>query len=171
MTTQGPTSAQNWKGRRTPEGHEVQVPSGNVALCRRPGLDTFMKLGMIPNSLLGIIQVNIQKAQTGEAPSNDDIGAQMAKLVEDPTKLVDVLDFADRVVCFICIAPKVQMPPEEGVERDLDVLYADEVDMEDKMFLFQWAVGGTESVETFRAETGPSLGTAHNSQNVVDATQ
>lgn len=158
-----PTAAANWKGRRSGQAHSVTVPSGNVALCNRPGLDSFLRLGLIPNSLMGIVQRSIQEAQKGKEVTAKKMQDEMNKLMEDPTKLADVLDFADKVVCFICVSPKVLMPPPEGEARDENVLYADEVDMDDKMFLFQWAVGGTESVDTFREESGANVGASQHS--------
>lgn len=37
-------------------------------------------------------------------------------------------------------------------ERDEETLYADEVDLEDRMFILQWAVGGIKAPEQFRKE-------------------
>jgi hypothetical protein len=36
--------------------------------------------------------------------------------------------------------------------RDPSLLYVDEVDLEDKMFILQYALGGTRSLERFRRE-------------------
>jgi len=168
--TNTPTSATEWKGRKAAGTHPLPLPSGNTALCRRPGIDTFMKMGLIPNSLMSIIQSSIQKAQLGRAPTPEEMAKEMAKLAEDTTKLGDVDYLADKVLCFVCVQPKIELPPDNDADRDESILYADEVDMEDKMYVFQWAVGGTESLESFREESGQGVGSALDSENVVDAT-
>lgn len=39
-------------------------------------------------------------------------------------------------------------------------IYTDEVDQDDKTFIFQWAVGGTADLETFRREQAATLASA-----------
>jgi hypothetical protein len=56
----------------------------------------------------------------------------------------------DHVVCHVVLAPLVLPIPEAGTERDDDVLYVDEIDMDDKMFIFGYATSGAKDLETFR---------------------
>ena len=51
-------------------------------------------------------------------------------------------------------------------ERDPDQLYADEVDMEDKNFVFQFAVGGTADVKRFRGEQSQRVANLSNGQAI-----
>jgi hypothetical protein len=168
---QTPTPASSWRGKQSSGNHPVEVPSGNVALCRRPGIQVFMQVGIIPNSLMSVISSMIGKAQNGQDVGPVEVDQAMEKLLDDPTKLKDIFELVDAVTCFICVQPEVKRAPAEGEARDPDALYVDEVVLEDKMFLFQWAVGGTESLESFRAGLGQGVDALSAQQNVADATQ
>jgi len=76
----------------------------------------------------------------------------------------------DQIVVELAVNPQVHPLPthdEDGdeledddavqAEKDDDLLYVDEIEDEDKMFLFQWCTGGTEDVATFRSEAQASL--------------
>lgn len=155
-----PTSASTWK-KKTVGGTLITVPSGNTALVRRPGMQAFIKEGVIPNSLMPLIQESMAR---GSAPTSEDLSGWM----DDPEKLRTIIQLADAVTVSCCIDPEVfEVPMEtvmkEGVphiqpvpfgdeRRDPNLLYVDEVDFEDKMFLMNVAVGGTADLEKFRQE-------------------
>lgn len=46
---------------------------------------------------------------------------------------------------------------EQGNPLDVDWIYADQIDLEDKFFLFSWAQGGTSDIEKFRAEQASNV--------------
>ena len=48
------------------------------------------------------------------------------------------------------VEPKVHPAPEDEADRDDDLLYPDDIEDMDKMFVFQWVSGGTTDLETFR---------------------
>lgn len=146
------TSISEWK--KASEGSPLRVPSGKTAIVRNPGMQVFLSQGMIPNSLLGPIQAALSN---GKRPDLKEIE------VNDQT-LNDMLNLADAVVIYCVMEPKVTsnkdatgaILPLEA--RDSDKLYVDEIDVEDKMFIFQFAVGGTRDIEQFRKESAQSLG-------------
>lgn len=152
----GPTSASEWK-KKTTLGTLVTVPSGNEVRVRTPGMQVFLTQGVIPNGLMPIIQ---DAMKAGEAPSDE----AMNSMADDPEKLQEVLELADAVALFCFIEPKLERPPTEKIDgkeviiplgderRDEEVLYVDEVDLNDKLFIFQFAVGGTAKLEQFRQE-------------------
>lgn len=150
-TSDSPTSASSWK-KKTVGGTLFTVPSGNTALIRTPGMQAFIKQGIIPNALMPFIQEAMKK---GEKPSDVDV----SQLLDDPTRLNQIMDLADAVTVNCCIDPKVEAIPLDEDEnqipigdsrRDDDTLYVDEVDFEDKMYIFNLAVGGTSDLEKFR---------------------
>lgn len=162
----GPTtvsSKESWKaGRR---GTPVEVPSGNTCLVQNPGMQVFMEQGFIPNSLLAIVQ---ESMETGNAPNltTEDL---------DMEKMKDMLTFMDAVVCFCVLEPKVLPVPkyDDGTlqplhERDEDQLYVDEVDMEDKSFIFQLAMGGTRDLERFRQEQAAAMASLSAGEELED---
>ena len=175
------TKASQWKGARPTGNNEVTLPSGNVALVRQLLPEAFLNSGVIPDSLSSMVTTAI-KSKKGLPPDTT------AKLAKDPKQLRAALEMMDRVLCYVVIDPKVEMPPTcriapngepcesyvdipehndpenpkyhefvEG-ERDKDVLYADAVDTNDKMFIFNYSVGGTKDVAGFRGELAGNVG-------------
>jgi hypothetical protein len=163
-----PTPADQWQGAIQVEGTDLPLPSGNVARVRQIAPAAFLASGMIPNPLLSIIRKSIQE-KSGMSPK------AMKAITEDNSLLVSALELFDRVLAHVMVQPQVKMPPpcrvcgeyankpqhDSGVkgyhqynegDREAGVLYADVVQMEDKMFIFQWCVGGTKDLESFRAE-------------------
>jgi hypothetical protein len=124
-------------------------------------MQVFMSEGVIPNGLMPIIQ---EAMKAGEAPDPEVI----APMMEDPAKLQEILDLADSVAMYCFIEPKLHPLPydpedldEQGApkfippgddRRNDNLLYIDEVDLNDKLFIFQFAVGGTARLEQFRQE-------------------
>jgi hypothetical protein len=145
------TSASTWKSK-TARGTLITVPSGNTAIVRAPGMQAFLKEGVIPNGLMAIVQESMIGVKK---PSE----VEMSSILSDPTKFQELLDLADSVTVACCVDPKVSPAPVghdgkvlsvDDPERDEDVLYVDEVDFNDKMFIFNFAVGGTADLEQFR---------------------
>jgi hypothetical protein len=54
-------------------------------------------------------------------------------------------------------------------DRDADTMYADEVDFNDKVFIFNFAVGGTRDLERFRSEHGEFVAGVESSASVQPA--
>lgn len=175
------TKASQWKGARPTGNNEVTLPSGNVALVRQLQPEAFLTSGVIPDVLSAMVTTAI-KSKKGLPPD------AINKVAEDPKQLRAALEMIDKVLCYVVIEPKVEMPPTcrlapngepcesyvdipehidpsnpkfhefvEG-ERDQDVLYADAVDTQDKMFIFNYAVGGTKDVAGFREQLAGNVG-------------
>lgn len=156
------TSAQDWKSSNA---HEVEVPSGNVALVRRKGMQAFLKKGMIPNSLMPIVQKAIKSGDFDMKEGLENLDEKM---------LQDIMDMYDTVVVECVVQPKVTAVPtdDEGNalpydQREEGLLYVDEVDFEDKVFLFQWVVGGTKDLEQFRQQQSAAVDNVLASKGVV----
>lgn len=143
-----------WK--QATEAITVDVPSGNTCRALKQGMQAFVKAGVVPNSLLPVV---LQSIKSGNTPDFD-------KIEKDPQKVMDAVRLMDSVCVHIMVEPRVlPCPPQEDVksefydpdfERDEDALYVDQVDITDKVFLFQWACGGTSDLERFR-EQGDEL--------------
>ena len=143
-TTPKPTTAQAWK--KQAQGVPLEVPSGNTALVRNVGMQVFLQKGLVPNSLMPIVR---------QAMSGKDVDLKVEEITEG--QLADMLALFDAVVVHCVVEPKVMPTPAEGEERADDVLYVDEVDFDDKQFIFQWVVGGTRDLEQFRKEQAASV--------------
>lgn len=144
-------------------GGVMELPSGLIVKTRNPGgLRAFMASGVIPNSLMTIIQKGISSGKGLEAEEimpNGEIDSQM---------MADMTVLLDHIAMKTIVEPKIYATltdndlaqwnarnPEnlyedvEDLRRD-DHLYVDELPEDDKQFLFQWISGGTRDLETFR---------------------
>lgn len=159
------TGKKQWQKQR---GEELELPSGNVALVRRPGPAALLRKGVLPDAMSEMISEMISK---GQGLSNQ----QSADLAKDPEMLGGMIIAMDKVLCAVVLAPHVlyhvgKKDPVTGAwqpvydndptaveipydERDEDALYADDVDFEDKSFIFNYAVGGTRDIARFREES------------------
>lgn len=156
MSTTNVTSSTGWKKKS--KGEEVVVPSGNTALVKRVSIDVFLRKGVLPNSFMPIIENALKE---GKAPEIGDVASSL-----DIDKIEEIMGMYDAVLLHIVIEPHVLPvpPPEEA--RDPDGLYVDDVDLEDKVFLFNWAVGGTADVEAFRKEQAANLAIVRSSEDM-----
>ena len=167
------TSAKTWKKNSGAVAHDVEMPSGNVARVKIPGLPTLMAQGLIADSLMPMVNKAIEQGKSGKAKkASKTTDQEIAQLMQDPRKFEDMMDTFDKVTVACVVEPKVvyykytednapepdlvdQVIPED--ERDDEILYSDEVDMDDKSFLFNLVSGGTRDLETFRRQQSQSL--------------
>lgn len=167
------TTAGSWREKNN-QNSELKLPSGNVCLVRRAmGLQAFLRDGQIPNGLLELVEKHQSK---GQPPSKQDPGLQAEELLKDPKNLKSIIDLCDNVCIQVVIEPQVHAVPKDdsGTEIPLvhretseDFIWVDEVDFEDKMFIFQWAVGGTADWTQFRGELAEHVGNLPGGQNMV----
>lgn len=162
------TSATDWKsGRKGQTGtYAVALPSGNTARLRRADLQTFISLGIIPNSMLKIVQKQIERSRKGKPQNEEKVSQEFEAMIEDPQKLADVIMLADNITVYVVVEPKVLPVPDDEEDRDAEALYIDEVDMGDKMFIFNWAMGGSPDAETFLDEPTKDVGSVSAGENV-----
>jgi hypothetical protein len=155
MSGSNVTSAQQWKKGAKSQGAEVKLPSGNTALLRRVDPQDLIASGSLPNALMPIVQKAMERAKgkprTDEEEAKEDEQLQQ-ELAQDPAALAQMMQLFDTVTLACVVEPTVQPTPANGAERDPELLYVDEVDFEDKMFITQYAMEGTADVEQFRGE-------------------
>lgn len=143
-------------------GGLIELPSGFVMKFKNPGgMSVFMKAGLIPNSLMGVIQKSIDSGKDpdmSEIVKDGQVDMEMAN---------DMIEMMRNLFIQAAVDPQVHPIPEDESDRDDDLLYVDEVDEEDVMFIFQWLTGGTTNVAQFRRERdtdmaslrgGPAMG-------------
>lgn len=155
-TAKKPTSAKAWKQA---SAEPIELPSGNYMRVRRIGMQTLMATGKMPNALMNIVRSAVDKG-TGMD------GVDMADVVGDEKQLAEMMKFMDDLCCMVSVDPKVHPIPKNEADRDDETLYADEVDMDDKSFLFQLVTGGTTDLEQFRAATDANVAAVSGLQNV-----
>jgi hypothetical protein len=155
---------------------DLPVPSGAICQVRRPGIAGLIKAGILDSldALTGIVQTDhVERVKEGKDP--EVTREQMKALSQDKEGLLRALDLTDRVVEYVVLQPNVFRPivrnPDsspklmDGKETDLQdgqrvqgTIYTDSIGLEDKMYIFQFVVGGVTDLETFRSEFAETLG-------------
>jgi hypothetical protein len=138
------------------------MPSGNYMRIKKVGLQALIKTGTMPNALMGIAQKAVEKGSKVDGVSDE----EMLSLLQDPKKVEQIGTFMDKVVMMCAQEPQVHPLPDQGVERDEEMLYIDEVEDEDKMFIFQVVTGGTTDVAAFREEHGATMAAIRGREDV-----
>lgn len=158
------SNVQAFKKRK--EGVLLDLPSGLTVQAKKVELQTFIRQGNIPNPLMNIVSEALEKGKKADVPKM--MGVEDGEISLDMVN--DMYEMVNAVVVSSIVVPKVHsIPSKDDVEvwntknpdgqvndseelRDDDLLYVDEVDDEDKMFIFQWASGGTADIARFREE-------------------
>lgn len=160
-----PTTAQEWKKAAA---EPVEMPSGNYMVLRKIGMQTLMATGKMPNNLMKIVRGAVDK---GTGMDNVDMG----EIIEDEKQLLEMMSFMDDLICMVSVNPKVHPVPEDEADRLDTMLYTDEVDAEDKSYVFAYVTGGTTSLEQFRETASANVATLSGRQDLelpaVGATQ
>jgi hypothetical protein len=154
------TEAKDWKksGKTAPE--DLPLPSGNVALVRRPGMQAFLTEGLIPNSLIAPMMASLEEKDPSK--QNDALKTIADEMLTNAEGINDMLSLVDAVTVACVVKPKVLAAPEDEEDRDPELLYVDEVDLDDKMFIFNFASGGTRDIERFRAGSATAVADLEN---------
>lgn len=163
---ESPTSVQDWKKGKA--GEDLRLPSGNVCRVRRVGMREWVREDIIPDSLKPIVDAAISKGQNINP-------AKLKAYQTDVSKLGEMMELMDRVVALVVSKPVLiyhqqredgewKLIPEE--DRDPEQLYTDEIDDEDKIFIFNFAAGGVRDLERFRQQLGSSVGAVRRGEDV-----
>jgi hypothetical protein len=145
---------------------DVTVPSGQTCLVRRPGMEGLMKAGILHNvdSLSQIVNEKHLKRVDGKATQEIDMGS----LMQDSSGMDEVMLVVDKVICHCVVKPEVHRTPNDVTSRRPGVVYANMVDLVDKMFLFNFVVGGTRDLERFRGGLDSVVGSMEDGEGVHD---
>lgn len=173
-----PTPASQWAGKIDVVGTDVPLPSGNVARVRQVSPSAFLSSGIIPDPLMSIVRKAIA-TKRGMRPKQVQEIADDPKLLASTLQLFDEMLAYVMVEPKVSMPPACDFgadengngacgeyantevhenPTERGHHaysegaREEGVLYADQVILDDKMFIFNWCVGGTRDLEKFRSE-------------------
>lgn len=158
-----------------PKLQDLEVPSGQMCQVKPPGVEQLINAGVLENvdTLTSLIDKKHIKRVQGKTPTkkNDALtlpdGSELDKesLLQDKDNLIKVFGLVDKVTIAMVVQPQVLPVPEDPKLRvPLDELakhgqvYTDQIDMMDKMYIFQYAVGGGTDLEQFRQQFASSVG-------------
>ena len=158
----------------TPEGaeEELVLPSGQTCRARRMTIEGVITTGLLDevDSLTSIVDQHTRKVKGGNrvpdgTPVIDDA------LLKDTEALGSILTVVDSLVPHIVVSPVVhphwteQVVGKTKVRRKIAQadrvpgrIYTDMIQLDDKMHLFDWALGGLAAFSSFRGEPGSDVG-------------
>lgn len=148
------TSAAQWAGAR---GVVLLLPTGNKCRVRRSGFEGLIAAGQIPNTLLPLVQ----EALAGGPGKRADENALLSRMLADPKGLKDLFEMYENVCLFTVLEPRVLPVPRDGNGQpvpihdrptDVEGVWVDMVDMQEKAAIFNYATTGTGELEPFRPE-------------------
>lgn len=143
--------------------HELELPSGEMVLVRRPGVEGLISAGVLHNldSLSALVDEKHLKRVQGK-PEVD-----VKSLLSDEKNLQNLFHTVDRVCCHCVMEPQVLMTPNDPTSRTQgEHVYADQIPLEDKLYILDYAVGGSADLERFRRETSMAMGSVDDEQEV-----
>jgi len=134
-------------------GEDLTVPSGQLCKVRRPGPTALINEGVLHSmdQLTAIVDAYVTEVE-GKPKVNVD------SLMKQPSKIIEMIHIVDKVVCATVIEPKVHMTPNDSTSRQNGVIYTDMIDIEDRFFIFQFVMGGSNDLKRFREESEELVG-------------
>lgn len=156
---------------------DLTVPSGALCQVKRPGPMGLIQAGILDRlDVLGsLVQTEHVDRVSGQKSEEDEKAKQtrmVQELMQDKEKLLAATDLIDKVICFVVTEPKINpVPASPARERDPEKVYVDSVDFEDKEFIFQFVMGGTADLATFREERQKIVGDVESLKAVQDSTE
>lgn len=148
----------------------VMLPSGVVAGLRRLGPTVILSSGSIPDSLMSIVQEALKKGGNSKEAEE-----KLEKdLASDPSKIAEMVNSIDEIMPKVFAEPPVLLhrrrvdagdgtsaPLWEDIpdeQRDPEQVYTDELELQDKLFVFKYVMGGGSELETFRQQPAAGVG-------------
>lgn len=159
----------------------LEVPSGQKCLVKRPDIAKLAVGGLLDKmdvftSLVDQKHVSKKAAGGKNSKKSSDMQSSMAmaRLAKNPEQLAEVIRAMDQVVMSCVVAPEIHSVIDDaGVEipdseRDDELIYVDSVDLNDRIFIMNWAFGGSKDLARFRRELQQSV---DDLENVTDVSE
>ena len=141
---------------------DLQCPSGQLCLVRKLQPMDLVAGNLLSSSdlLAETVAAKIAEANAGpqdhKKPKDEQSKADAQKIVDAITNAVsqpEQLDsMVDTVVCKAVVEPRIEMVPKDFNDRVPGTIYCDAVTFADKMFIFNWAMGGLDNLKGFRGQ-------------------
>lgn len=159
---------------RTAEGEPetMTLPSGQVVKARKIGLQKLIEAGVMSeaDSLTQLI---------GTKHFNEKPAEVMQMALANPKAFGSLVMMIDRALPIIVVEPDVRLHVkirESGetvlipVEhRESGMVYTDQIDLQDKIFLLNYAVGDLQQLAPFRGQAGDDVATVADGSDVPRA--
>lgn len=166
----------------TPEGaeEELTLPSGQTCRARRMSIEGVIQTGLLDevDSLTATVDQYTRKVKGGKGVPDGTVVVS-DDLVKDVDALGKIMTMVDSLVPHIVVSPPVlahwteqtvgktkvrkKIKPEDrqptwNPKTKTGVIYTDMIGLDDKMHLFDWALGGLEAFSSFRDGSSGNVG-------------
>lgn len=158
---------------------DLEVPSGQLCQVKKPNPRQLIAMKILDSfdQLSNLVDSKVKRVKgTPKPPSLNEADVQ-AVFSRNPEKIVELLETCDKVTEYMVVQPNVRRPVKlvDGQEVELSLeereegtVYTDQIDDIDKMFIFQYSVGGSADLATFREQIGQSTDSLANGKDVQD---
>ena len=170
------TTASEWKRG---QGRPCRVRSGNIALVRPFDPAVFLSSGRVPNLLLPMLEDMLKHHEGGKRIE-----------VDSMARVEAAMDLIDAVVVEYTAEPQVHPVPSGCMQcqrtlvehdeqdhdfvptpRDPDKLYVDQIDMDDKIDVYEFALSEAAPLIPFPEEPERSVDAVQRGEGTVDTTE
>jgi len=174
-----------WKKKQ--DGTVLELPSGEACRAKRVGMKAFLRAGVVPDYLAATVGKMIEERQSfapGDLKNlaSDPMAVLKTDELMDRALCMTVIEpnvvmppgcahqYSDEHQCgkWLNYNDKDIHNHESGLfdheyvepQRSNEILYADEVELPDKLFIFNWSVGGGTDLVEFRKQLTELVATA-----------
>jgi len=144
---------------------DLVLPSGQRCLAQRPGPEGLMAAGLLDD--LDMLAGALPKASGAGKPSTPKFDPEV--VMADPAMMRQAMALINRVTVFVVVKPEITIEPEDPRDKELGKIYPSSISLEDRMFLFNWVVGGTSNLEQFRQQLDESVASVESGEDVENA--
>jgi hypothetical protein len=165
----------------------LELPSTQTCRAKVVGMQGVLEAGVMgeADSLTAFVgREYVRKVRGGKGiPDREEIDP--VELMKNPKTLQKIIKMVDGLMPHVIVDPRVMchyevinlgkededtrmIPPGE---RKSGVIYTDQIPLEDKMFIFNFALSGVKEVETFRQESARVMGDLADGEGVPDSSQ
>lgn len=145
---------------------DLELPSGQLCLAQRPGPAGLMAAGLLED--LDMLSTVLPKTMGGKSQKKD---FDSSHLMRNPEMVKQAMRLVDRVVVYVVQKPVITEEPADPADKERGKIYPSTIDLTDKMFIFNWAVGGTRDLQRFRGELQESMADVESGPDVEGATK
>jgi hypothetical protein len=162
---------------------DLTTPSGQLCQVRVPGVQALIAAGVLESAdtLTSLVDSkHIKRVQGKATPSKNAVNLgkdggvgelDTESLMKDPAALQKVFNLVDKVSEYMVVQPTVRRPIRKLMERGKEIelplapddreegiVYTDTIDVTDRMFILNYAIGGSTDVEAFREQLPEGMG-------------
>ena len=156
---------------------DLVVPSGQRCLVRRPGVEALLKAGILHKTdmLSKIVQTeHVNRVKPKPSKKSDavaDFDDPLMELLKDDALVDDLIHTIDRIVCHVVVKPAVVMTPNDPTSRVDGVVYTDMIDLDDRIFIMNHAVGGQRDLKQFHSGPEEPVGSVGSESEASEETE